>query len=157
MTNESSENNYGVQAGCDSEEMRSRFRAFVNNDSRFSKFIECCNDTARQRGRLTFWQQDLWNSFVKVNTEFANLEFPAIVNAFYVCHVHMAPLHRAAIPIRKGLWCITHTPEVEAEISRDAPYSLTYSLDSPAWGDATQITVDHCDECLVRWKQIGDR
>ena len=116
MTNESNSNTHGPQAAHDyetvlaSEELRNRFRAFVNDEARFRKFIESCNETARQRGRLTFWQQELWNSFVDSNAEFATFEFSAIVDAFYVCHVHLTPLRRARIPIRKGLWCVTRVP-----------------------------------------------
>jgi len=139
------------------EELRKLFREFVNDESKFRKFIETCNVTARQRGRLTYWQQQLWESFSKTHADVASLEFTSIVDAFYVCHVHMKPLHRVDIPIQKGLGCVTQAPEVEARISCDAPYSMQSSLDSPAWGDATHITVDHCDECLAKRKQIGGR
>lgn len=160
MTNESNTNSRAKQTAHDSEtvsfeELRKRFREFVNEDARFRKFIETCNETARERGRLTFWQQELWESFTDSNAEFANLEFSAIVDAFYICHVHMTPLRRAEVSIRKGIWCETHTSEVEGQIGSDAPYSTTYALDSDAWGDATHITVDHCDECLAKRTQIG--
>lgn len=160
MTNDSNANNPGTPTGYDSEillaseELRHQFRAFVNDDERFRKFIKSCNETARERGRLRFWQQELWESFTDSNTKFANLEISAVVNAFRVCHVHVTPLRRAEVPIRKGLWGETRTAEVEAQICRDAPYSLPYALDSTAWGDATHITIDHCDECLVKRKQI---
>ncbi|GIW79458.1 MAG: hypothetical protein KatS3mg105_1265 [Gemmatales bacterium] len=159
MINESNTNRHVAQTDHSTEtvspeELRKRFREFVNDEPRFRKFIEICNKTAREHGRLTFWQQELWESFTGSNPEFAHLGFSAIVDAFYVCHVHMTPLRRTEVPIRKGLWCETHTSEVESQIVSDAPYSTTYALDSDAWINATHITVDHCDECLAKRRQI---
>ncbi len=162
MTNESGTNSRitpearSSETSLPSDELRKLFREFVNDDARFRRFIKTCNETARENGQLTFWQRELWESFADSNSRFANLEFSGIVDAFYVCHVHLTPLHRAEIPIQKGLWCVTGTSEVESQICGNAPYSTQFALDSPTWGNVTHITVDHCNECLAKRRQIDE-
>lgn len=133
------------------EILRSRFRDFVEDEGRFRKFIETCNRSARERGRLSFWQQELWDRFTRLVPEYATLDLTTVLNAFYVCHVHLVPLHRASIPIRKGLWCVDKAPNDDQ--GDPPPYSLQAALDSPAWGDSTHIDVDHCDECLAELRR----
>lgn len=137
------------------DELRRRFQAFINDDFQFRKFIKECNETPSQRRRLRFWQQDLWDLFIKEHAEFAELNFTEIRSAFYLCHVHLKPLRQVEIPIQKGLWCITYSPEGGEVISENTPYSIPFALDSSAWSDATHITVDHCDECVAWRAQHG--
>lgn len=136
------------------EELRQQFRSFVNDDVLFRRFVELCNLKARRSGRLTFWQKELWNSFVRQNPNAASLNDAAILEAFHVCHIHMLTLHGVEIPIQKGLWDITNSPEYDARISREAPFSESSCLDSQAWGDATHVVVDRCDECFSERKRI---
>jgi hypothetical protein len=130
------------------------FRDYLNDDERFRAFIEACNRSGRKRGRLNFWQERLWDTFIGQFPEAAEMEVGEILDAFYVCHVHLVPLHPASIPIRKGLWCEYYMPTVNT-FAKLAPYSLQYSLDSSAWGDATHIEVDHCDECVAVARSHG--
>ncbi|MDB5343991.1 MAG: hypothetical protein JWP89_2368 [Schlesneria sp.] len=136
------------------EELRQQFRIFVSDDVLFRKFVEFCNAKARQSGRLAFWQAELWNSFVAKNREAAVFADAAILEAFHVCHIHMLPLQSVEIPIQKGLWSVTRTPDIDAQINREAPFSESYCLDSSAWGNATHVTVDHCDECVAERRRI---
>ncbi|MGV3606286.1 MAG: hypothetical protein ACO1RA_07745 [Planctomycetaceae bacterium] len=50
---------------------------------------------------------------------------------------------------------MTHGGEIEEQITSNAPYSVPYALDSSAWGEATHISVDHCDECLEWRNRMG--
>lgn len=137
------------------EEMRKCFRAFVNDDTQFRKFIKSCNESTRDSRWLKSWQLDLWASFINRHAEFAENSPTAIIDAFHLCHVHLANLRQVEVPIRKGVWCMTHAGEIDEQITSNAPYSVPYALDSSAWGEATHTSVDHCDECLEWRNRMG--
>jgi hypothetical protein len=131
-----------------------RLRTFVNDDTRFRRFLESCNGRARRRGELTFSQERLWESFVAANPEFADSDFDTIVSTFAFCHVHLVPLQTVQIPIRKDLIDEYFAPEYESQLV-NCPYSAQYVYDSPAWGDRTHIDSLHCDECIAFRQRIG--
>lgn len=136
------------------DDLRQRFRLFVSDDLLFRRFVEFCNTKARRLGRLTQWQEKLWGSFVDHHPEFAIVNAATILEAFHICHVHMSNLRAVEIPIRKGVWDITHSSDYDARINEEAPYSESASLDSQAWSAATHVTVDRCDECFAHRKRI---
>lgn len=133
-------------------ELRERFSAFLNDDARYRKFITACNDLYSKDRELRYWQQPVWDLFIKEYPEYASLDASAIRNAFHVCHVHLIPLKQVEIPIYKGVWDISYIDEAERARSENAPYSPEFSVDSEYWGKRTHITSSCCDECLAWWK-----
>lgn len=129
----------------DPSQIRAQFRTFVNDEGRYRRFIHACNN----KGRLLYWQQRLWEAFVEKHFEFQAVSTVDLLDAFRVCHVHLTPLERVSIPIRKGLWCMTYSEKAAQWLVQHAPYSNTFALDSSAFGDATQILSDRRDECLA--------
>lgn len=144
-------------ASPQSSRMRDDFHTFVDDDAMYKHFVQTCNTTSREKERLTFQQEKLWQSFVDTHDEYAGLCFRDIIDAFYVCHVHGLPLSRGEVPICKDVWDFTRAKDIEAQVSQNAPYSASFVPDSPAWGDATHVTVDQCAECLKTRNQIEER
>ncbi|QDT20080.1 hypothetical protein [Gimesia chilikensis] len=103
--------------------LRERFRSFLNDDARYRKFITACNDLYSKDRELRYWQQPVWDLFIKEYPEYASLDAPAIRNAFHVCHVHLIPLKQVEVPIYKGVWDISYIDEAERARSENAPYS----------------------------------
>jgi len=139
------------------DSIRERFRIYLNDDVAFRKFIRTCNDRSKERGRLTYAQEEIWRSFVDSNPDLKVLSFEDILAIFYVCHIHLKPLHSVDIPIRKGLYCVTLTREYQNLLWEEAYYSLPFALDSSAWGEATHIKDDHCEDCVARRRQLEGR
>ncbi|MCC9608115.1 hypothetical protein LOC68_01615 [Blastopirellula sp. JC732] len=136
------------------QSIRELFRVFLGNDVAFRKFIQTCNTKSRESGRLTYAQEERWNSFTNANPEFKSLTFEEVVAAFHVCHIHLKPLRSVEVPIRKDVVSVSRTRESEAQISQAAFYAIPFVVDSPAWGEATHLSVDHCEDCVRRRKQI---
>ena len=57
--------------------------------ARYAKFLRCLNLSARNKGRLLFWQEAEWNSFCKNNSVAQAVDLFAI---FAICDVHNLPL-----------------------------------------------------------------
>jgi hypothetical protein len=91
---------------------------------------------------------------MKSNPDLGSLKFDEVLEAFHVCHIHLKPLHSVNVPIRKELYSVSLTRDAESQISQEAFYSIPFMTNSPAWGDATHLSVDHCDECVKRRREI---
>lgn len=137
-------------------ELRERFRAFLNDDARYRKFIKVCNEPHAPHKGLSYWQQQEWAPFIKENPEYASLATPAIRNAFHVCHVHLTPLKLVQIPIQKETGYSTNHSTAAKAINEFAPYSEHYSLSYRQLRTRTHITAIRCDECL-KWKELHQR
>ena len=129
------------------------FRTFVDDDTKYRRFLEACNDRARQRGKLSISQERLWERFTIQNPSFAHLGTQEILDAFAICHVHLIRLRVARIPIRKGVRDIYYDPDYEKRLA-SVPYSTRFVTDSPAWGAEIHIEVFHCDDCLSKRRQM---
>lgn len=91
----------------DSRDLRSHFRAFAGAE-RYSKFLSCMNLTSRVKGRLLYWQEQLWDAFIS-SSGFQSIDFVDLVEIFGICETHDCPLQVPAE--RKPLPEIRHTPE----------------------------------------------
>ena len=123
------------------ETIRQLFAGFCGAE-RYRRFVKTFNETARPRGRLCYWQEELWLSFVTNHPSLAPLSFDELLPIFRLCHVHLSPLTDRKIPIIKDLHCILRKDDYEA-----FPYALEYSLDSPAFEGKNYLVVDDCEQC----------
>jgi hypothetical protein len=127
------------------QEIRALFGQQLGAD-RYRKFVQQFVDTAKRDGSLLYWQQREWTRFCEVHG-LAALPFDQLVSLFSVCHVHLTELEPRAVPIRKGVWCVTYSPAEAERRAAQAPYGSEFVLDSAAWGDASSVTVDWCPKC----------
>ena len=147
--------NIGV-TGIDHHPVLDRFRSFINEESSFRTFIKTCNTRSRQGKGLTYSQSEIWGAFIVENAEFKEMSDSDVQKAFYVCHIHLKPLRKVNVPIRKGVSSISRTREAELLIASEAYYSIPLMIDSSAWGASLDRSVDHCEECVSRRIQLED-
>lgn len=69
-----------------SAELRASFRDFTGPD-RYRKFMRTLNWRCRRKGRLFFWQEELWGEFVAAVPEAPVVE-KIIFEVFCICDVH---------------------------------------------------------------------
>ncbi len=74
-------------------EMIALFRDFAGRD-RYRKFVRTLNRRSRKKGRLFFWQEELWGEFA-ANHPGAPMSKEAIMDAFRICDVHNCRLDAA--------------------------------------------------------------
>jgi hypothetical protein len=127
--------------------IREKFETFCG-PTKFARFLESFNKTARKRGRLAFFQEELWFEFTKQCPEFGSLEFEQLVPIFRVCHVHKVPLFDQEVPIVRGLHDVYYSQHHDKAESELFPYAAEFVLDSPAFESMQAISVDRCNECL---------
>jgi hypothetical protein len=93
----------------DTADLRTSFRAFAGQD-RYRKFVRTLNRQSRNRRRLLFWQEDLWDEFV-AKAPGAPTSQGDILDAFRTCDVHGDDLEPA--PSSDPPPEIRHTPEYD--------------------------------------------
>jgi hypothetical protein len=81
--------------------VRQQFAEFVDPD-RLVKWYVAINDTNRLKGRLLFWQEELWADFVAAHEEYKSADFGTICNWFQYCHVHDERLTPKSVRINYG-------------------------------------------------------
>jgi hypothetical protein len=128
-------------------QIRDKFETFCG-PSKFTQFLESFNKTARKRGRLTFFQEKLWDEFTKKCPEFRSLEFEKLIPIFRICHVHKVPLIDQEVPIVRGLHDVHYSPQYETAASELFPYAGEFVLNSPAFESKQSLTIDRCNECF---------
>ena len=71
-------------------ELRATFRDFAGQDG-YRRFLRTLNRDSRRKGRLFFWQEQLWSEFVG-HTPKAPTDAENIMALFRICDVHDCPL-----------------------------------------------------------------
>ncbi len=108
----------------DTRELQASFRRFAGHE-RYRKFVRAINRACRSKGRLFFWQEQLWDEFaatipdgLKTGNE--------VMAAFRVCDVHDCPLQSP--PDDKPLVEIRDTPERELAYNTLFPFAINGNL-----------------------------
>ena len=127
----------------DVEQLRSDLRCFINDEKRYLRFIQSCNFPRRKPGRLRYWQERVWEKFVGANSEYQNYGPSDILDAFYICHVHLKPLRSFIVHIPNNL-VVTSS----GFNSYGYPFSYKHPLARPESEQTIPFVVDHCVECL---------
>ena len=108
----------------DTRELRASFRRFAGQD-RYSRFVRAINRACRSKGRLFFWQEQLWKDFVATVHE-AQQTGSEVMTAFAVCDVHDCSLQPP--PDAKPLPEIRDTPECELAYNTLFPFAINGNL-----------------------------
>lgn len=90
-------------------EIRAEFKRFVGAE-RFRKFVRFVGHQCRRKGRLLFWQEQLWDEFASKLPE-ARLSREEILRVFCICDVHGGELEDLPPEDPKGK--IRWTPEYD--------------------------------------------
>ena len=103
----------------DTADLRLRFRNFAGPD-RYRKFVRSINRVSRAKGRLLFWQEQLWGDFVSSGARAGLFSDPIAICA--VCDVHDCSLEAT----RNGYSPsdIRDTPEADDAIDQLFPYAI---------------------------------
>ena len=138
----------------DNGELSSRFLAFCGRE-RFRKFVIQLNRECRGKGRLLFWQEELWAAFAETHQGEAPCSFVAVAEALRLCPVHDLPLRSEEVPVAHGL--VRFLPGyVEAREER-FPFANEAAYGGCCVGSRKSATVLFCDGCrrgLRGW--LGD-
>ncbi|KAF0179072.1 MAG: hypothetical protein FD161_1565 [Limisphaerales bacterium] len=103
----------------DATEIRGSFREFVGAD-RYRKFVRSINRGCRRKGRLFFWQEELWHKFV-TNGRGAPTGEETVMDIFRICDVHdcnLTTLLRNDPPLE-----IRDTPEYDQAFETNFPFA----------------------------------
>lgn len=65
----------------DAKDIRAKFFEFAGNE-KFDKFMTALNTTCQDKGRLLYWQEQLWEEFLKANDLKLDTSFVYIENLF---------------------------------------------------------------------------
>lgn len=108
----------------DTRELRALFRRFAGPD-RYSKFVRAVNRSCRRKGRLLFWQEQLWKEFAATNPETPRA-FEQVMSTFSVCDVHDCPLQKPSdeAPLPE----IRNTLECEVASNNLFPFAIDQNL-----------------------------
>jgi hypothetical protein len=90
-------------------EIRTEFKRFAGAE-RFRKFVRFIGNECRGKGRLFFWQEQLWDEFTSKFAD-ARLSPAQILRVFCVCDVHGCELEELPSDDPKGK--IRWTPEYD--------------------------------------------
>ena len=111
----------------DTGDLKSQFLRFAGAD-RYRKFVRTINRGCGSKGRLLFWQQDLWDTFVSAVPQAS--ENPVdVLTLFRFCDVHGHPLQPA--PRDQHLTEIRDTPEAEQANEAIFPFAINTDLVCP--------------------------
>lgn len=124
--------------------LRERFHGFLNDDTTFRRFTKSCVDARSRHKRLRYWQEAIWEKFVRAEPEYQVLSAHAILQAFYVCHLHSTPLATLRIHVPKKLY-ITTVSSGDA----NAPYGYRHPFSMPESDDTRQLEIEVCERCLA--------
>jgi hypothetical protein len=128
----------------DNAEIASHFRAFCGEEH-FQKFLDKLQTTCREKGRLLFWQQDLWDAFVLHHKDYADLTFNYLANPIVACPVHGNPFQSDRVPIHYGL--IRYSEAYREARDTRFPYSRKHVLGGCCVGEEQEYEVLYCPEC----------
>lgn len=68
--------------------VREQFERFIRDDDRYAKWCGFINGDNRCIGRLRWWQERVWESFIQEHPQFCMMSFAEICDAFGVCSAH---------------------------------------------------------------------
>lgn len=127
-------------------EIRSEFRRFAGEE-RYRKFVRAINRASRGKGRLLYWQEDLWAEFLS-SCGMNRLSSAEIIEFFSVCDIHDCQIQMAdgneAIPK------VRHTPEVDEAFEKLFPFANNGRLICPECNIARETwIVQHEDICRI--------
>ncbi len=95
------------------------FRDFAGRDC-YREFVRTLNRRCRVKGRLFFWQEELWGEFA-ANNQGASMSQEAIMEAFRICDVHECRLD--ASPGNDPPFEIRDTPEYDQAFETLFPFA----------------------------------
>lgn len=135
-----------VMPTMDTADFRASFRRFAGHD-RYSKFVRAINRACRSKGRLFFWQEQLWDEFATTIPDVPT-SGNEVLAAFSVCDVHDCPLQSP--PDDKPLAEIRDTPENELAYNALFPFAINGNLVCPQCRAAREKWIEENAElCAV--------
>ncbi|MFO0965896.1 MAG: hypothetical protein U0793_09980 [Gemmataceae bacterium] len=130
----------------ETHELRALFRVFAGAD-RYRKFVRAVSHTCRDKNRLLFWQEQLWNDFAAslANPSFAGED---IIRAFSVCDVHDCELQ--AHPIDEAFSEVRDTLEYERACDASFPFATARDRICPrCCTERTKWIEENADLCRI--------
>lgn len=127
-------------------EMRSEFRRFAGEE-RYRKFVRAINRASRSKGRLLYWQEDLWAEFLS-SCSLNPLSSAEIIECFSVCDIHDCKIQVSVV--NEAIPKIRHTPEVDEAFEELFPFASDGRLTCPECDIAREAWVSqHEDLCRI--------
>jgi hypothetical protein len=133
-------------------DIRKSFRCFAGQD-RYCKFVRTINQECQRKGRLFFWQEQLWREFVSKTDGAINCE--AIMAAFRICDVHDDEL-TDAISNREELSEIRDTLEYDQALESLFPFATDKNWAcSQCRSERQRWVSENSDLCRILRKPIS--
>ena len=127
-------------------ELRASFRRFAGHE-RYTKFVRAVNRACRSKGRLFFWQEQLWEEFAATTTD-APRTGADVMASLTVCDVHDCPLQSP--PDDKPLPEIRDSPELELAYNTLFPFAINGNLICPQCRAAREKWIEENPKLLRR-------
>jgi hypothetical protein len=127
-------------------EIRTAFRKFVGEE-RFRKFVRAVSQRYPEKGRLFFWQEQLWDKFVSTVAGVGAGQ-DEIPRAFCICDVHDCELEQP--PTNDALIEIRDTPEYGQALETLFPLAVSrYFVCSRCRFDRQRWISEHDELCRI--------
>ena len=125
-----------------SAEFRENFKAFLDDDNRYRRFLTLINHGKEKR--LLFWQEQVLEKFCKASLiDVPNFEY--IQTIFAICEVHYVPLERGKVKVFRGH--VDYSDEYNRVSIESFPNSHLSEINGPAELYGKFIDVLFCPSC----------
>lgn len=128
----------------ENEEVAAQFKIFCGEE-RYQKFLGKLTTTCKEKGRLLFWQQDLWDAFIREHIAYAHLTFAYLADPVVACPVHGSLFLSDRVPIEYGL--IRYSAAYQEARNTLFPYAHTHVLGGCCVEEEKEWEVLYCPEC----------
>jgi len=137
----------------DADKIKTAFREFAG-DERYRKFVRAISQRCPEKGRLFFWQEQLWNEFSSAHPEDTTSQ-GEILRILRVCYIHnsdlapMPPVDEPAAEFRR-------TPEYDQAVDNLFPLATGHFFYCPECHRERQEWMsEHAELCRVLGRQIS--
>ena len=130
----------------DRQEIRSAFEEMCGPQV-YERFLQVFQATSRWKGRLLFWQEELWEQFCASRPQAPPAGFDALLELFDICPVHRVELQRDVVPRVYGTLVRDLAYERLERLHFPCARVMSYG---PCWrlpGDPSTAAVDYCTRC----------
>lgn len=135
-------------------EFRARFKEFSGAET-YSRFVKALHHKTPGPRQLRFWQQDLWESFLRTNPD-CSMTVDDLKAVLRICELHEVDLVSVEVPAVRE--CIDYDPSFIAAMAASFPHATPAQVmvgDTCEWKTATVWTCAACDEVqnCYRWNE----
>jgi hypothetical protein len=133
--------------------LASQFLAFCGPE-RFRKFVLQLHRECRSKGRLLFWQEQLWAEFAATEPGEIPFSVEGIAEALRLCPVHELPLESEEVPIVYGL--VRFPPGYVQAREERFPFANEVAYGGCCVGPEERATVLLCEGCRREQRRPND-